>query len=344
MKEKNGFTLVELLAVIVLLAILVLLALPNIIQVLNKAKENVFLDEVKNIYKTAQDQIIMDSMFDNGNGFYTNSLEERNNTLKISNGKNLKYCIVYDKKYNITHVSVSSLDYSFTSSNKNGIKLNAIEFIDTKLKDVDYCSNNLEDVTSYTSLEYIESIPEKKQHIIIDYTFKQNTKIEVDGMVIKGDTAIFGARNAQNNILGTQRYTLQFISSNKYRLSYRKMDYELPTSLKSNRRHKWTVSEKGLAVDDEMKVNIASNKSSGVDSNDYIYLMCVNDKNRGGAINFGQVRIYSFKIYEGDKLVKDIIPVLDRKGEACMFDKINLKFYYNSSSGDFNHGPEMIEK
>ena len=40
MKRKNGFTLVELLAVIAILAILVIVAMPNILGMFNEAKQN----------------------------------------------------------------------------------------------------------------------------------------------------------------------------------------------------------------------------------------------------------------------------------------------------------------
>ena len=43
MKNKNGFTLVELLAVIAILAILVIIALPNVIKMFNNAKKSSFL-------------------------------------------------------------------------------------------------------------------------------------------------------------------------------------------------------------------------------------------------------------------------------------------------------------
>ena len=60
--KKKGFTLVELLAVIAILAILVIIALPNIMSLFNEAKKNSFTNEIKEIYKTAQQQWMMDSM------------------------------------------------------------------------------------------------------------------------------------------------------------------------------------------------------------------------------------------------------------------------------------------
>ncbi len=54
MKKKNGFTLVELLAVIVILAVLVLLAVPSVLKMMDGAKENAFNIEAENIIDGAK--------------------------------------------------------------------------------------------------------------------------------------------------------------------------------------------------------------------------------------------------------------------------------------------------
>lgn len=51
---KNGFTLVEIIVVIVLLAVIIVIAVPNIIEFYNNAKLNSFLDEAKTIYKNIE--------------------------------------------------------------------------------------------------------------------------------------------------------------------------------------------------------------------------------------------------------------------------------------------------
>ncbi len=62
MKNKKGFTLVELLAVIAILAILVIIALPNILNLYRNARENVFVEEAQNVLRTAQQKYLEDSM------------------------------------------------------------------------------------------------------------------------------------------------------------------------------------------------------------------------------------------------------------------------------------------
>ncbi len=54
MQKKSGFTLVELLAVIVILAVLVLIAVPSVIKLLENTKKNAFSVEAENIIKSAK--------------------------------------------------------------------------------------------------------------------------------------------------------------------------------------------------------------------------------------------------------------------------------------------------
>jgi prepilin-type N-terminal cleavage/methylation domain-containing protein len=53
-KKKKGFTLVELLAVIVILAVLVLLAVPSVLKMMDGAKDNAFEIEAENIIDGAK--------------------------------------------------------------------------------------------------------------------------------------------------------------------------------------------------------------------------------------------------------------------------------------------------
>lgn len=52
-------------------------------------------------------------------------------------------------------------------------------------------------------------------------------------------------------------------------------------------------------------------------------------------------RIYRARITNGSSLVRDFIPVLDKGGVPCMFDKVEGKFYYNQGTGQFIAGPSL---
>ena len=66
------------------------------------------------------------------------------------------------------------------------------------------------------------------------------------------------------------------------------------------------------------------------------YLFCTN---RAGTVNepIDNLKIYYAKIWDNGTLVRDYIPVLDKGGVACLYDKVNKQFYYNAGSGAFTY-------
>ena len=76
-----------------------------------------------------------------------------------------------------------------------------------------------------------------------------------------------------------------------------------------------------------------------------LFLFASLDTRQGTPIFLGapSVKIYSAKIYDNDVLVRDFIPVLDKNGTPCMFDKVEKKFYYNQGTGQFIAGPVIGE-
>ena len=50
------------------------------------------------------------------------------------------------------------------------------------------------------------------------------------------------------------------------------------------------------------------------------------------------MRIYSAQIKQGGELVRDFIPVIDKEGVACMYDKVSKEFFYNKGTGVFIAG------
>lgn len=50
------------------------------------------------------------------------------------------------------------------------------------------------------------------------------------------------------------------------------------------------------------------------------------------------MRIYSCKIYDGDTLIRDYIPVLDKNNVACFYEKVSNTFWHNERTGTFTAG------
>ena len=54
-------------------------------------------------------------------------------------------------------------------------------------------------------------------------------------------------------------------------------------------------------------------------------------------------KLYSAQITEGTEIIKDFIPVVDKNGVACLYDKVSGEFYYNKGTGNFTTGPRIEE-
>lgn len=49
-------------------------------------------------------------------------------------------------------------------------------------------------------------------------------------------------------------------------------------------------------------------------------------------------KIYYCKMWSGDELIKDLIPVVDANGTFCMQDNLSKDLYYNAGTGSFTGG------
>ena len=81
-------------------------------------------------------------------------------------------------------------------------------------------------------------------------------------------------------------------------------------------------------------------KSSLVSEHTYsstlnVYLFGLNNAGSAASGNLSSVRIYYWKAYEGDIVVRDFIPVLDNNNVPCMYDKVSGQLFYNQGTGTF---------
>lgn len=68
-----------------------------------------------------------------------------------------------------------------------------------------------------------------------------------------------------------------------------------------------------------------------------LYLFGVNERGKVKFSNdsFSNIRIYYCKIWIGDVMVRDFIPVLDNNGVPCMYDKVTKSYFYDNSINKF---------
>ncbi len=103
MKNKKGFTLVEVLAVIAILMFLVTLSVPRIRTIYDKAKENIFLTEFKNLERQITNKEVIAKM--NKKKIVAISSEDET-SLELSN-KDFKYCIDLNKNGTFSRMQAS---------------------------------------------------------------------------------------------------------------------------------------------------------------------------------------------------------------------------------------------
>ena len=114
--NKKAFTLVELLAVIAILALLVIIALPNIMSLFSEAKKKSFENEVRNIYKAANQQFISDSMNNSSEISYSRCSEGCSNPLRLSGRENINYYIKLGKDGKVKNFIVSDGNFQYSYS------------------------------------------------------------------------------------------------------------------------------------------------------------------------------------------------------------------------------------
>lgn len=198
----------------------------------------------------------------------------------------------------------------------------------------------------YTPVKYLESTG--TQYINTDIVPIYN-KIEVDAiMSTNGD---IGTDTGKYSLFGMWAAAQGMTSAS---FNFRIYKYDLGDAQYSSvlRVQLAGVSSniKNIPLDDSVlniKFNYESLTINGVnqniqigtkkDSNNTpIYIFAALSSTTGVEwLNYNcHIRCYSFKIYN-DTLVRDYIPVLDKDGVPCLYDKVEDKFYYNQGTGEF---------
>lgn len=177
-----------------------------------------------------------------------------------------------------------------------------------------------------SKIKYIESTG--TQYIDTGVKLNQDSKVELELLLTDGNGNVFGSRTSatENNftiILSSNQVTLDFQNYANNRLS---------KSISKNSKMYYSLSKDGMVIDDT-KGEIKTYSSFETPENAYIFDVSGNSWIKTKA----KARLYYCKIYDGDTLIRDFIPILDKDNIACLYDNVEGLYYYNQGEGEFNY-------
>lgn len=179
----------------------------------------------------------------------------------------------------------------------------------------------------YTPVKYLESTG--TQYIDTLVLSKSTLKVILDASIkniIKGrGNAIFGANNRDG---GSFAYQING-DTKMLRCDFDRVASHSSYQVTENTRHLWKKDKNVNYVDNTI---IYTNASSEFQTQLSMYLF---GKNSTSDFGLSNLKVFNCEIYDSDILVRNFIPVLDKDGVPCLYDKVEDKFYYNEGTGEF---------
>ena len=206
----------------------------------------------------------------------------------------------------------------------------------------------------YTAVEYIESTSNGKQYVNTGYVPKATTKVDCVVNVADGQQAshpvVFGAHP------GTQNKNMSFFAWFGWNriAAYNRGNEEKTGGAFGYNSEVHLICEGATAswssVDGQGTSGSITNGGAILDGDPAypLYIFALDEPNPGNpGLPFDHtylaMKLYSFRIYEGDTLERNFVPCVTASGEAGLYDTAKGKFYPNAAKGQpFNVGAELI--
>lgn len=181
----------------------------------------------------------------------------------------------------------------------------------------------------YQEVEYLESTG--TQHINTEVKTKQSLKIECIFSGNQVSTLLFGARKTASLDGLAWGFNNTGYAFSGFGGSTQQNNTTVNTV--DGKKHTVVLSNEVYTIDD---VN-QSLPNRGTFSDFYdIYLFTWNNANVVDTRKF-KGKVYNFKIYDNNVLIRDMIPVLDKNNIACMYDTVSKQTFYNQGTGEFRY-------
>lgn len=311
--KRNGFTLVELMAVIIIISLIALLTFPNIINQIKKTK--------KSNNKMIEDVVIEQAkkyVSDN-----TDDFQEKKYCFSIDTLVDKDY--VKDEIVKINDFINKKVVYI---TNEGKYEYNIVD--KDKCNTYDYVDN---EGNGYTEVEYIESTGE--QYIDTAYYPNESTEIDISfnyytTTIPKSSdwNGIFGVRDG--NTSSGKSFGL-FVNRGSYAAALNYGNVDTSTIAGTNIAEKTNIKNIGKTFyyNGQELIKFENNP---IQSTRPMYIFASNLSN---VPRYANMKLYYFKIKDNNSLIRDYIPVIDKNEIGCLFDNVEKKCYYNNGDGRF---------
>jgi hypothetical protein len=179
--------------------------------------------------------------------------------------------------------------------------------------------------SGYTILEYIESTG--TQYIDTEYKPNKDTHVlcEVEYKISSATTFLFGGRTSSTANMFS---FLQYQSS--YRYDYNTTNMSFGTGVSYTEKFKIDANKNTIILSDN-ETKSATYASFTAPVSMYIFA----NNNNGTVQGLCTAKVYYFKIYDNEVLVRDFIPCISNTGETGLYDLVGKKFYSNAGTDVF---------
>ena len=289
---KKGFTLIELMAVIVIISVVAIVTFPSIVNQIKKSKDK-NQESVNSIIISAAKKYVNDN---------PNDFKEQN-----------------DNNYCIKIVDLIDNDYLKEDIiNSEEIDL-AGDFVKVSYVD-SYKYEITNECYNYKQVNYIESTG--YAWINTGFYVTEKTKIELDMALVtaSGDQKFLGSYGSGGVCLG--------VYGGKWRI--RASTWGKNEGVATTDRTSIVIEEDNFSFNGETHIN-----DYKISANTQHPLAVFGIAYNGSIFQRAKIKLYGLKIYDNNILVRDFIPVVDLEGVACLYEKVEGKFYYNQGTGEF---------
>ena len=190
----------------------------------------------------------------------------------------------------------------------------------------------------YTEVEYVENTT--SAYTETDFYPTQNTRVvaEMQGTDITNNPRMFGAGawNGLAFIANVERLTSSYV----YYFKYGNTTTWYHTNVQADtNKHKFDLNKNQYYIDDVLAGTAATTSFT---MTYHLGIFNAPNKTSGtGAFTLDECfkgKCYSFKVYESDVLVRDLVPCINPSNAVGFYDVVNDTFYGSKNSYTYNAG------